>query len=313
MKRELNYKRLGVFILAVILIIVFIILGIKKAVNTSRLHKTNEYKLSVVGYTEKEIKVLSSKLTNEQIQKVIDSPYEKNLTKFLNEKYFIYKNLDKYLELYKTNTDSTKVVALVNTGANEEFYSTIKKTDTKKASLMIVNKFYGLDEKYEPSDLVEVPGYYAYADIKISQSIYKSFTNMLDKARDAGYTLLASYGYRSYKDQKEAYDSIAAGSSERQADSIAARAGHSEFQTGLSVVVDAYGKEIDKNSDEYKWIKDNSYKYGFIIRYPEGKADITGFQTDYFRLRYVGVEAATRIHNENITFDEYYAYYIENK
>ncbi len=313
MKRELNYKRVGVFALALILIIVFIVIGIKKAVNTSRLHKTIEYKLSVVGYKDSEIEVIKNKLNNEQIEKVLNSPYEKNLSLFLNEKYFIYKNLEEYLSLYKTNTNSSKVVALVNTGANKEFYSEIKKTDTSKGALMLVNKFYGLEEAYVPSDLVDVPGYYAYQGIKLSESIYDDFTSMLDAAREAGYTLLASYGYRSYADQKDAYDSIAFNSSERQADTIAARAGHSEFQTGLSVVVDSYGKEIDQTSDEYKWIKENSYKYGFIIRYPENTEDITGFETDYFRLRYVGKDVASKIHSENITFDEYYAYYIENR
>ena len=313
MKRELNYKRVGIFALAVILIIVFIVIGIKKAVNTSKLHKTIEYKLSTVGYKEEDINIIKSKLNDEQINTLLNKPYEKDLTKFLNEKYFIYKNLDKYLALYKNNTNTSKVVALVNTGANEEFYSTIKKTDTSKGNLMLVNKFYGLDENYVPSDLIEVPGYYAYADVKLSEKLYDDFTDMLDAARNAGYTIIASDGYRSYADQKEAYEYIEDTSSKKQADSLAARAGHSEFQTGLSVVVASYQKSIDKNSEEYKWLSNNAHKYGFIIRYPENTEDITGFQTDYFRLRYVGKDVSSKIHSEKITFDEYYAYYIENR
>jgi D-alanyl-D-alanine carboxypeptidase len=64
-------------------------------------------------------------------------------------------------------------------------------------------------------------------------------------------------------------------------------------------------------SEEGKWVKENCYKYGFIIRYPEGKEDITGYDNEPWHFRYVGEEVAKKIYEEQITFDEYYAYYIE--
>ena len=59
--------------------------------------------------------------------------------------------------------------------------------------------------------------------------------------------------------------------------------------------------------------KVNAYKYGFIERYPEDKTYITGYEPESWHWRYVGKEAAKIVHDENITYDEYYAYYIENK
>ena len=66
-----------------------------------------------------------------------------------------------------------------------------------------------------------------------------------------------------------------------------------------------------EKTEEYKWLLDNSYKYGFILRYPKEKENITKIDYESWHFRYVGVEAATIIHDEKISFEEYYAYYVE--
>lgn len=177
---------------------------------------------------------------------------------------------------------------------------------------MLVNKFYKLSETYVPSDLVDVSLSYAYEGKQVSKVMYDSLTNMLDAAKESGYNLVVSQGYRSYADQEEAYNDIEASSGVDYADKVAARPGHSEYQTGLSVVVKPlYTEGSDmENSPEHTWILENAYKYGFILRYTKDKENITGFSYDAWRLRYVGSNAARIIHNENITFDEYYEYYI---
>ena len=68
-----------------------------------------------------------------------------------------------------------------------------------------------------------------------------------------------------------------------------------------------------ENTNEFKWLNNNAYKYGFILRYPKGKESITGYAYESWHYRYVGIDVAKQIHEEDITFDEYYAYYIENK
>ena len=61
----------------------------------------------------------------------------------------------------------------------------------------------------------------------------------------------------------------------------------------------------------YEWLKDNAYKYGFILRYPEGKENITGFAFESWHYRYVGKDIAKIIYDNDLTYEEYYAYYIE--
>lgn len=173
---------------------------------------------------------------------------------------------------------------------------------------MLVNKFYKLDSSYTPEDLIEVSSTYGFSGNFVSESIYDELTDMLSDARSDGYTILVSQGYRSYTDQEDAYNDIEDAYGTSEADDVAARPGHSEYQTGLSVELDVYG---GTDTEEAKtWLNVNAYKYGFILRYPSGKENITGFDSNAWRYRFVGTDIARKIHEENITFDEYYMYYI---
>lgn len=296
----------------VVVILVVVIIGIKSLIDESNLRKTIEYKLGEVGYSDNEIEYIKT-LKEDEINTLLNHKYNVNITKLMKEKYFIFANLDKYLDyINENNSNLTDIVAKVNTKSSLGWYKTIADTDTSKGELMLVNKFYKLSETYVPSDLVDVSLSYAYEGKQVSKVMYDSLTNMLDAAKESGYNLVVSQGYRSYADQEEAYNDIEASSGVDYADKVAARPGHSEYQTGLSVVVKPlYTEGSDmENSPEHTWILENAHKYGFILRYPKDKENITGFSYDAWRLRYVGSNAARIIHNENITFDEYYEYYI---
>ena len=311
-KKKLNFKKLGVFIGIVVVILVVVIIGIKSLIDESNLRKTIEYKLGEVGYSDNEIEYIKT-LKEDEINTLLNHKYNVNITKLMKEKYFIFANLDKYLDyINENNSNLTDIVAKVNTKASLGWYKTIADTDTSKGELMLVNKFYKLSETYVPSDLVDVSLSYAYEGKQVSKVMYDSLTNMLDAAKESGYNLVVSQGYRSYADQEEAYNDIEASSGVDYADKVAARPGHSEYQTGLSVVVKPlYTEGSDmENSPEHTWILENAHKYGFILRYPKDKENITGFSYDAWRLRYVGSNTARIIHNENITFDEYYEYYV---
>lgn len=124
---------------------------------------------------------------------------------------------------------------------------------------------------------------------------------------------MVNSSYRSYKDQEEIYNDFKTVSL-KYADSYAARPGHSEHQTALAIdITSLEHKQAEEfnESEEYAWLKDNCHRFGFILRYPEGKEYLTGYSNESWHFRYVGIDAATTIHNENITFDEYYAYYVE--
>lgn len=308
-KKKLNVKRLGIFCACILVLLIVLIVFINSLIEEAKLKETIEYKLGEVGYSSGEIKLIKEELNDKEIEKILNSTYNKNLSKVIKEKYFIFSNLDKYLDYLNENSSvtPTKAISIVNTGANNEWYSNIKETDTSKNELMLVNKFYGLSESYEPSDLVNVSSTYGYEGKKVSESIYDSLTNMLDAAKENGYTLLVNQGYRSYADQLEAYTDIEDVNGTEVADARAARAGHSEYQTGLSVELSTYGAEV---GTETEWLLDNSYRFGFVVRYPEGTSDITCFTSDAWRVRYVGRDVATKMYNENITFDEYYEFYL---
>lgn len=310
-KRKLNVKKLSIFIGMIVVLLIVVILGIKSLIDEANLRKTVEYKLGEVGYSDNEIEYVKTR-SEEEVNYLLNHKYNVNITKLMKEKYFIFGNLDKYLDIVSDSNDLSSVISKVNTKASMGWYKEILSTDTSKGELMLVNKFYKLDEEYVPEDLVDVSLSYAYEGKQVSKVMYESLTNMIDSAKEKGYNLVVSQGYRSYIDQADAYDSIEASSGTDYADEVAARPGHSEYQTGLSVVVKPLYSEGSnmEESDEHKWIIENAHKYGFILRYPKGKEDITGFSYDAWRLRYVGSKVARIINNEGITFDEYYEYYI---
>lgn len=318
-KKKIKLKKQAYYLLAgVVVIVVGIILGLN-FYNDYRYKQTNEFKLISKGYSLEDTKILIEKLSNEKLNELISKDKNDNIVGFVKEKYFIEKNLDRYLAYLEDEEDASlkNVVATVNVNADKKWYAEELSTDTSLKEKMIVNKFYALNEDYTPENLVSIPLTYAYGnegENKLIDYAYERFVDLWQAANDEGFYLMVNSSYRDYASQKEIYDSRKALLGERKADETAARPGHSEHQTGL--VVDMTSKNVPYASDfseseEYKWLKENAYLYGFIERYPEGKENITGYSPESWHWRYVGEEAAKIIHEEGITYDEYYAYYIE--
>lgn len=311
--RKFNYFRFFTFIAILITIIILFIFLIKKI----NYKKTYDYKLSSIGYSKEEISVIKSKLKNDYIDKLLKKKYDENIANLIDEKYFIYKNLDEYLEYKKLNkkVSNKEIVSLINTEANIDWIDNEKETDISKGYLMLVNRLYGLNSEYKVDDIIDVPSKYAYNGVKISNSIIDNITNMIDAAREEGYVFVLSDGYRSYAEQKKLYDKYKNIYGLREADRLVARPGHSEYETGLSFNIVPYNKVYDKpkESKEYEWLYNNAYKYGFIFRYKEDKTKLTLFDEFVWRLRYVGTDAANIINSENICFEEYYAYFVSGE
>ena len=130
-------------------------------------------------------------------------------------------------------------------------------------------------------------------------------------AAEDGITLYATSGFRSYATQKAIFDRKAAERGEQAANRSVAKPGYSEHQTGLAMDIEgettlgtgltaAFGE-----SPEGIWVAEHCHEYGFIIRYPEDKTSITGYIYEPWHIRYVGVEAATKITQLGVTFEEY--------
>ena len=136
---------------------------------------------------------------------------------------------------------------------------------------------------------------------------------MCKAAKEQGLTLIANSTYRNYEKQESTYNSYVSKKGQEYADQYAARPGYSEHQTGLTIDIITYNTKGEdfENTDEFKWLVDNSYKYGFILRYPKDKEYLTGYAYESWHYRYLGLEMAKKVHDENITYDEYYAYYLK--
>lgn len=318
-KKKLKLKKQAYYIFAgIVVIIVGIILGINYY-NDAKYKETMEYKLMEKGYTLEQTKTLQEKLSETELTTILEKEKDDQILDFLNQKYFLFKNLDTYMEYVEEEeeTDLAKVVAIVNVHANLKWYEEEYESDTSLNEQMIVNKFYALKEDYTPENISVIPLTYSYGeegDNVLIDYAYEEFLNLWRAAKEKGYYLMVTSSYRDYASQKEIYDDLKKSQGERAAESIAARPGHSEHQTGLVVDMTSTtapsGTEF-KDSEEYKWLKENAHKYGFIERYPEGKTYLTGYEPESWHWRYVGKEAATVCYEEKITYDEYYAYYIE--
>lgn len=313
-KRKPKYKLIFMILIILIIIVIGVIL-ISKYINY---RNSYEYKLKEIGYTQQEIPDIL-KLQNKTIDQLLQKKYNRLNIKFIRQKYFIVKNLDRYIRYYNDHKDDkmSHIVSMVNVHADYDYYDEeiVKKTDISKNELMLVNKFHYLDQNYAPKDIVKVSNQFAYGDNEIKKKVYEQFRSMFHAAKEENLSLIITSSYRDYSFQKKLWDNYAAQKGEEWADSVSARAGYSEHQTGYTLDIVTYNANMSsfEKTDEFKWLQKNAHRYGFILRYPKDKEDITGYSYESWHYRYVGEKIATEIKKLGITFDEYYAYYIEEK
>lgn len=156
--------------------------------------------------------------------------------------------------------------------------------------ILIANKTYGLPSDYDPG--------------KILPDAQSAFNSMQADAKKAGLSLWICSGFRSYTYQNTLYNNYVARDGKAKADTYSARPGHSEHQTGLAMDINNASDSFN-NTKEAKWIAENCYKYGFILRYPQGKQDITGYKYESWHVRYLGKELAKEVHDSGLTLEEF--------
>jgi len=181
---------------------------------------------------------------------------------------------------------------------------------------MLVNKENPLDLNFVPTNLIEYPEYNGPKidpnhKTLVEQTTLNAFWKLKQSAKEDGYDIIIDSGYRSYEYQQRILEKCYAEKGE-EAYSTVALPGCSEHQTGLAIDIALYinGEYVDKFDDTFpqlKWLFENSYKFGFILRYPKGKEDITGYSYECWHFRYVGHELSEEMHNNHIeTLEEYY-------
>ena len=238
-----------------------------------------------------------------------DKPiYIDHMSEFdIKESNYIEKYYDRYVAYKNKHSDYSddKIITYVNIGLDNPFYTNMIDTDMSDGYLIICNKYHTLKSNYVP-DLVSLDG---YGGGKMEKVAATHFKEMVNAAKKDGISIYNVSGYRSYNTQKDLYNGYVSRNGQAKADTFSARAGTSEHQTGLATDVNNVSDSF-ANTKAYKWLIENSYKYGFILRYPKGKEEITGYKYEPWHYRYIGVDAAKVVYEKDITYDEYYATYI---
>ncbi len=217
------------------------------------------------------------------------------------------------------NNDPT-ITAAPEPVIDEEVTSFVPSTemDLDPSSITVyVNKEYALSKNYKPSDLVTPNIHFdilTYDERTLMRSeAAKAIEKLFAAAEKDGCFLSGVSGYRSYARQYKIFTNNIVTQGKTHTLQYSAVPGTSEHQTGLSM--DVSTKSLNyKLSDEFadtlegKWLANNSYKYGFIIRYPKDKADITGYAYEPWHIRYVGRGLSYYLYDNQLTLDEYYHY-----
>lgn len=154
--------------------------------------------------------------------------------------------------------------------------------------------------------------YHVLGSCEVSAVIVEDLQALFDQAKEEGLQLVVNSSYRSYEDQEvileeKISDLESKGYSINDAMDIAydyvSKPGYSEHQTGLAVDFGCYG---DTTWDiAYDWLEENAYKYGFILRYPSNKIEVTHISNEPWHYRYVGIEMAKAIYDSGLCFEEY--------
>ena len=159
--------------------------------------------------------------------------------------------------------------------------------------ILIANKAYSLPSSYYPGGL--------------TNEFNDAFNQMKNAASNDGLNIYVVSGFRSYNTQNTLYNNYVSRDGRDAADTYSARPGHSEHQSGLAADINMVDDSFEYTA-EGKWLNDNAYKYGFILRYPKGKTSETGYIFESWHYRYVGVDLATKLYNGGnwISLEDYF-------
>lgn len=234
--------------------------------------------------------------------------YASELSQYTDLKYYINEDTQRYMDYKMSHPDYTwdAVISYVNIGLDREFYSNVDLIAKPGSIDVLVNKYRQLPSDFVPAKLENISSSYSIGTQKLTHSARIAFEKMCADAKKLGYSICAVSAYRSYNKQAQVYAGFYSSEDPSRQDLLAARQGFSEHQTGLAVDV-SRSSASHAAADVDKWYAKNVNKYGFIIRYPNGKEQITGYTSEPWHLRYLGVKLATAVYKSGLTYDEYYA------
>ncbi len=240
--------------------------------------------------------------------KVTDNSKE-NIKPSVQGKYDINKTGNYKLKYYakdKSGNEATKDFTLKVIKKNQDIKETVNKTikTSKGYTLIIKNGVASIDGVIIANKTYSLPSTYGNG---LTSTTSSAFKKMQTAAKNDGLSIYISSGFRSYQTQVAVYNSWVQKDGKSVADTYSARPGYSEHQTGLAMDLNTINQSF-ANTKEYKWLQENAYKYGFIMRYPKNKQNITGYIYEPWHYRYVGESLAKTLYNNGnwITIEEHF-------
>ncbi len=265
------------------------------------------------GYNNEQITMILYHGTGEDVKEFAKKDKVRYLEEFYTIDYAKIKYYDRYVKyMDESREDEETSILLVNLDMDKEEYQ--DPVIVKEFSYtMLVNKHRKLEEDFLPDNLVTISEEDAAEEgMKLNRTAYTSFKQMKKQAESEGYHLIINSSYRDYKDQRDIMDTYKNLYGQDYVDKYVLKPGFSEHQTGLAMDIGSTDTRVFANSDEYTWMIENCYKFGFIYRFKKEYEDITGIRHEAWHYRYVGRKIAKEIYEKKLSYEEYYAMYIEN-
>lgn len=272
-------------------------------------------KLEAMSYTQEQIWNVLKTASTTDLQYIIDKKYGyADMEPYMKVNGFIFTDMEDYIKAYDKNHNYAYAVLITsypfidsNNKVNKNYI--IQNPDDL---LSLVKPGFNMSSSYEPKDLItpQMPIAPDCNNPKLRKEAADALIAMYNDAKKEGYSLVVNSAYRSYKSQKTIYDDYFKKYDEITASSLVAKPGSSEHQTGLGVDLTSESvikgeKLVFGDTPEYQWVLKNAHKYGFILRYPQGRSNITGIKHEPWHFRYVGKNAAKKVYENNWTLEEY--------
>lgn len=286
-------KKYRFFLISILITILFLIISLAKE-----------------KQRQKHIEELSRYLSEEEVAFAITNNIMlEDLQDFLEYDNFIIYYFRSYQRL-KEDYNLTPLEA-INLFHNPDFYSFYKNPKPAlflETPLVLVNKCYYLEKDFVPEGLVlidnyELPHFDRPGDeIRLKKVVLDNLKLMFEEAKNNNLSLFVYSGYRSYQKQEYLYYEVYG-----QNDSLSARPGFSEHQTGYAVDISTATAGLTRNFENtaaFKWLSENAHRFGFILRFPKGKEHLTGYDYEPWHFRYVGIHA-TEIYLRGLTLEEF--------
>lgn len=228
--------------------------------------------------------------------------------------HFLSENATRYQAFQAINPRMPRdlVLAYVNVNLDKEFYTDILEVANPGSLYVLVNKHHGFPRNWIPDDLVIIESWR-----RIRKDAAFNILMMKSDMEEAELSMHLVSTFRSFGSQSGIFSNGVAQFGRTRAETMYARPGHSEHQAGLAIDLlhspprGALRSAQFQDTDEFEWLLNNAYKYGFILRYPEEYVDIHGYIFEPWHWRYIGIEIATVMFNEGISlYEEFYGRYL---